>query len=164
MSNKYDKNNAAVETAKEVKEETVITESAPAGTPVAKAEEKKVEEVKPVKTEAPKTEAPVEKKEEVKEEPVEINKEEALANSYKTRHVIIRANTNYSKIISKNLPYEGDVTEILIKASLKAGHIVIEKDGETMKVLSLDDQNNIVETLAGTGKEEKKENEKKENA
>ena len=157
MSNKYDKNNAAVETAKDVKEETVVTESAPVAAPVVKTEEKKVEEVKPVKTEAPKVEAPEEKKEEIIKEPVEVDKDEVLANGYKTRHVIIRANTNYSKIISKNLPYEGDVTEILIKASLKAGHIVIEKDGETMKVLSLDAQNNIVETVAGNGKEEEKQ-------
>lgn len=116
------------------------------------------EEVKEVKTEKPVTPVAPAKPEPVKE--VVTEKEEKpvdkkIEDGFKTRTVLIRANTRYSAIISKNLPYEGDVAEILIKASLKAGHIVIEKRGEDQYVLSLSNNNEIVETKVG--KEEVKE-------
>ena len=126
--------------------------------------QEKKEELKP-QSSTP-TQTPTEKvdikKEEIKEtdkdtEEAKPNMEKQIADGFKTRHVTIKANASYSTIISKNLPYEGDVTEILIKASLKAGHIVIETRDNDSYVLSLGPNNEIVETKAGKKEEEKTE-------
>ena len=66
-----------------------------------------------------------------------------LESVTKERTVTVKGNTTYNKLLSKPLPYEGVVSEVLIKALIKDGLLVFEKDGDKTNLLMIGDDHEI---------------------